>query len=129
VCNGCSIHLSVFSDVFRPIFLHVIHKENTCNDNQINQKLIAIKNHKIVPRILALFNMHLVVQHTIISRSDISNTTTTLLAYNGSKRKGNSVNDPPFRSPNDGCPKEMLYHAKSIIPIPRNVPSLLLTPC
>jgi hypothetical protein len=129
VCNGCSIHLSVFSDVFRSIFLHVIHKENTCNDNQINQKLIAIKTHKIVPRILALFNMHLAVQHTVISRSDISNTTATLLAHNGSKRQGNSVNDPPFRSPNDGFPKEMLYHAKSIIPIPRNVPSLLLTPC
>jgi hypothetical protein len=37
----------------------------------------------------------------------------TLLAYNGSKRQGNSVNDPPFQSPNDGCPKEMLYHEKS----------------
>jgi hypothetical protein len=96
VCNGCNIHLSVFSDVFRPIFLHVIHKGNKCNDNQINQKPISIKNHKIVPQILSLFNMHLVVQHTIISRSDISNTKTTLLAYNGSKRKGNNVNDPPF---------------------------------
>jgi hypothetical protein len=39
----------------------------------------------------------------VISRSDISNTTTTLLAYNDSKRQGNSVNDTLFRSPNDGC--------------------------
>jgi hypothetical protein len=129
VCNGCSIHLSVFSDVFRPIFLHVIHKGNTCNDNQINQKSISIKNHKIVSQILALFNMHLIVQHIVISRSDITNTRTTLLAYNGSKRHGNSFNDPPFRSSNDGYPKEMLFNGKSPIPIPRNVPSLFLMPC
>jgi hypothetical protein len=48
----------------------------------------------------------------VISRSDITNKMATLLAYNGSKRKGNSVNDPPFQSPNDGCPKEKLYHKK-----------------
>jgi hypothetical protein len=60
-----------------PIFLHVIYKENTCNDNQINQKIIAIKNRKIVPQIFALFNMHLAVQHTVISRSDPMNITAT----------------------------------------------------
>jgi hypothetical protein len=45
--------------------------ENTCNDNQINRKLIAIKHHKIVPQIITLFNMHLAVQHTIISISEM----------------------------------------------------------
>jgi hypothetical protein len=54
------------------------------------------QKHKYLHTILACLFIINGCPMVVVSRSDISNTTTTLLAYNGSKRQGNSVNDPPF---------------------------------
>jgi hypothetical protein len=61
------------------------------------------QKHKYLHTILACLFIINGCPTIVISRSVLSDITTTLEGCNGPKMQGNNDNNPPLRSPNDSC--------------------------